>query len=275
MEIRINLKNNNILNNCYIKSFGIQKVKKDYYWDCSKRNDGEFSIFQFTLEGKGILQHKDKIYTLKKDDIFFINVPSDNIYYLPKTSDVWKILYLEISKEAHSIVDKLHQLNYSPIINLEKYPKISHLLWEIYNESIFQEDNDSKTEILLVELISEIFNIFKKNNKTQKKEYDLKKYIEKNYNIKNFNLDKFSKEVYISKYHLIRKFKKENGITPIDYLNKYRLKIAVNLLLNTENSITEISNIVGFNSTNYFIKIFKKNYNMTPNVYRKYKNINY
>lgn len=274
MEIRINLKNNNILNNYYIRSLGIHKVKKDYYWDCSKRNDGEFSIFQFTLEGKGLLLHKDKIYTLKKNDIFFINVPSESIYYIPKTSDVWKILYFEVSKEAHFIVDKLQQLNDSPIINIEKYPKVSYILWEIYNESIFQEDNDTNSEILFVELITEIFNIFKKDKKV-KKEYDLKKYIEKNYNNKNFNLDSFSKEVYISKYHLIRKFKKEYGITPIEYLNKYRLKIAVSLLLKTENSITEISNIVGFNSTNYFIKIFKKSYNMTPNVYRKYKKINY
>ena len=56
-----------------------------------------------------------------------------------------------------------------------------------------------------------------------------------------------------------------------NYLINYRLKEAVILLLNTEKQIHVISNETGFNNVDYFCRIFKKRYHLTPSEYRKEK----
>lgn len=58
-------------------------------------------------------------------------------------------------------------------------------------------------------------------------------------------------------------------ITPIQYLLKYRISVAARLLENTDISITEICNRVGFDNPSYFSKIFKRFMRFTPSDYRK------
>ncbi len=57
--------------------------------------------------------------------------------------------------------------------------------------------------------------------------------------------------------------------TPIDYLNAYRLHIAVHDLLFTEKSIAQVGESCGFSTANYFNKVFRKKYACTPGEYRK------
>ena len=52
--------------------------------------------------------------------------------------------------------------------------------------------------------------------------------------------------------------------TPIEALTKYRLQIALQLLQDKNNSLQSISEAVGFNSANYFSRMVKKYYNVTP-----------
>jgi len=72
----------------------------------------------------------------------------------------------------------------------------------------------------------------------------------------------------ISKSEALRCFKTGMQTSPIDYLNKYRLHKAKKLLLNTKTTISSIAEQVGFESTSYFDRVFKKEYHMTPKVFR-------
>ena len=71
------------------------------------------------------------------------------------------------------------------------------------------------------------------------------------------------------KSHFCRVFKKTMGISFVEYLNLVRLDKSKELLRSTEKSITEIAYEVGFATSAYFIKIFKKHNFCTPNMYRK------
>lgn len=65
-------------------------------------------------------------------------------------------------------------------------------------------------------------------------------------------------------------FKKNTGITPIEYLNHYRINRAIILLMNDNDlSIENISETVGFESSAYFRRVFKKVTGKTPREYRK------
>ena len=63
-------------------------------------------------------------------------------------------------------------------------------------------------------------------------------------------------------------FKSHLGISPMAYLNNYRLSLAVDLLLGTTMTVTEIAAGVGIPDVIYFNKVFKKGYQLSPTAYR-------
>lgn len=65
-------------------------------------------------------------------------------------------------------------------------------------------------------------------------------------------------EVHTSEDYLTRIFKKELGLSPWEYLNRYRIWLAENLLRNTGMSVNEVSNETGFQDQAYFCRVFKK-----------------
>ena len=66
--------------------------------------------------------------------------------------------------------------------------------------------------------------------------------------------------------HLFRTFLKQ---TPIEFLNKYRLKMSIHMLLHTQTNITNIALDCGFNHLSYFSELFYRYYQCTPRDYRK------
>lgn len=75
--------------------------------------------------------------------------------------------------------------------------------------------------------------------------------------------------VYLSKSHLSRKFQKVLGIGFSDYLRDLRIDKAVQLLLTTSKSITEIALGCGFSNSNIMNINFKEKFGETPSEYRK------
>ena len=63
-------------------------------------------------------------------------------------------------------------------------------------------------------------------------------------------------------------FQKYLSMSPISFLNHYRLKRGSLLLRSTSMSITEIAYACGFSTTSYFCELFHKYYNITPGAYR-------
>ena len=93
-------------------------------------------------------------------------------------------------------------------------------------------------------------------------------YIKINY-MNPISIKDLANVVNFSEHYFMRFFKKYMGMTCVDYINEYRLKIATNLLETTDMSIMEIAVKVGVNNISYFNKIFKKKFNLTPKEYRK------
>ncbi|MEP7187600.1 MAG: ATP-binding protein [Roseiflexaceae bacterium] len=75
--------------------------------------------------------------------------------------------------------------------------------------------------------------------------------------------------VGISQNYLSRIFQHELGMTPWDYLSRYRIKQAQDLLRDTEDSITEVAAQVGFEDPAYFSRVFRKQIGHSPQRYRE------
>ncbi len=76
-----------------------------------------------------------------------------------------------------------------------------------------------------------------------------------------------AKYVGLSERHLTRCFRQEVGITPITYLNRYRVKQAKVMLDEGRMGITEIAMEVGFSSSSYFTRVFREQVGVSPRAY--------
>lgn len=85
----------------------------------------------------------------------------------------------------------------------------------------------------------------------------------------SLHLEQFTNELHLNKYKLVKDFKAQYGLPPIEYLIKRRIQEACRLLQETEKSVTAIGAEVGIDNTPYFIRTFKKKIGCTPFAYRK------
>ena len=75
----------------------------------------------------------------------------------------------------------------------------------------------------------------------------------------------------ISASYLSRLFKKETGMSIVDYIQKERIEAACNMLTYSDYTAAQISEYLCFSTQSYFIKIFRKYTGTTPAKYKKYK----
>jgi AraC-like DNA-binding protein len=78
-----------------------------------------------------------------------------------------------------------------------------------------------------------------------------------------------ARHVALSEDYLTACFRKELGVTPIAYLNRYRVNQARQLLTGTSKSITEIALEVGFSDSSYFSRVFRREVGISPEAYRR------
>lgn len=89
------------------------------------------------------------------------------------------------------------------------------------------------------------------------------RFVKDNYQDK-ISISDLSKKLAYSESMLNRKFKKEVHITFNEYLNRYRINKAIELLKNSDYNITEISYMCGYSSAKYFSRVFKKYLGISP-----------
>ncbi len=96
-------------------------------------------------------------------------------------------------------------------------------------------------------------------------------YIKMNYTNSEINIEDISAKSAVSATYFRRIFKELYNISPMKYIIQLRIIYAIELLHNTEYSVSDIANMVGFNDTAYFCQVFKEHTAITPNKYRDEK----
>ena len=97
---------------------------------------------------------------------------------------------------------------------------------------------------------------------------DIHEYICAHYNeeITRANIESL---VHLNTDHVNREFKKQTGLSLMEYIQLYRIYQAKRLLKETSLSITEVAGKCGYNTQSYFGEVFRKCTGVSPNEYRK------
>jgi YesN/AraC family two-component response regulator len=93
-------------------------------------------------------------------------------------------------------------------------------------------------------------------------------YIQQNH-ARSFSLIELADSIGVSKSYLSRIFKLDTGISLWDYLNRFRIQKAKELLLLTDASITAIAADVGYEDVSYFSRVFRELAGCSPRAYRQ------
>lgn len=109
------------------------------------------------------------------------------------------------------------------------------------------------------------FDVIECKNKTAE---EIIEYVARNYDSIE-NLSEIAERFYITKAYLCRLFKENTGISVIKYINSKKALDACEMLVSTNKSIDEIAVLSGFNSSEYFCRIFKNVTGTTPGNYRR------
>ena len=176
---------------------------------------------------------------------------------MTKDRETFILLRFEISSIFIKYMKRigLHKITYndicSKLIDMSDYPlEYNRLLKDYLN------------------IVNSFTHLLAKNAHNSKGVIDtILKYIDDNIS-EDLSLTKVSALVFHSPTYLSKLFKRTMGVGFCKYVANQRMNMACNLVLSSNKKINEIASIVGFESVSYFIKTFKKMYNLSPQEYR-------
>jgi len=166
---------------------------------------------------------------------------------------------------------KLNHENYFFYNNTELATTINKLIRECMSYSVTK---DALADLALQELLIRIIqtqNAQRVNEETtidtNSTIYTITEYIRENIT-SSINLKELSNKACMSTTSFYRYFKRELGMSPIEFILNEKIKQAKKLLKNPGIQINEVCFMSGFEDCNYFIRLFKKHEGITPKQYQ-------
>lgn len=192
---------------------------------------------------KGIRYRSEGNIKFHNLDIVFQCLPEKNLKFSKHVVHIKDVEHFQrLYSEIISIYENPNPLSYPRLLSL-----LYNLLWEIASE------------------YSDEYPIHKKFHLIEKSV----DYMNSNIFDSNLSLESITEKSGISIKYFRNIFKEIYGTTPLNYINKKRLKRAEEMLSYSNYPIDTISNHCGFNSSIYFTRLFKEKYGMPPGKYRR------
>ena len=188
-----------------------------------------------------------------------------------KITDTLNFLNERYPKEGTDMYWQLNYQNYFFYNNVDLAATINKLIKECMSTSITK---DALADLTLQELLIRIIqtqtiksiddNIL---NNPSNPITEVVEYIRQNLK-ENINLKNLSDKACMSTTSFYRFFKRELGMSPIEFVLSEKIKCAKKLLRNPAIQINEVCYLSGFEDANYFIRLFKKYEGITPKQYQ-------
>lgn len=240
-----------------------------------KRRNFSSILLTCTINGKGILHYKGKHYEIGKNQVMLINCKEPHEYHTQEGTtweQSWLHFYGSGSEEYFSMIFS----NFGPVINVLEPDTLNELLQDLLN---LKKNSDTffevKSSALIIQILTElILNSHKYNKKIKGLDEVYNQietsiqYIKQNYK-QPISVEDLAKAACLSISHFSRRFKDYTGYSPYEYLIKHRITESKLLLRNLEYPIDHISQMVGFEYHNNFVRSFRSIEGIAPSTYRK------
>lgn len=227
----------------------------------------------FIVSGKGKFLIQDQVFPVDANNLVIIN---PNVPHTEASMSAQPLEYIvlgiggiELSANANfngqfCILDHVESVDISSCLR--------NILREMEMKNTGYEDIcQAYMEILIIRLMRNIAlaeqvepHVMHSNRQCAA----VKRYIDIHFK-ESLTLEQLSTEAHMNKYYLSHAFKREYGISPINYLISRRIDESKYLLTETDLSLSQIAQLLGFSSLSYFSQVFRKANGCSPMEFRQ------
>lgn len=237
--------------------------------------EGGFPDFQWIqcLSGEGILETEGRKFTVSPGQGMLLYPNRRHYYYA--TREPWATQWISFNGiQAEGMLASL-KLTGSAVLQLSNPDVVIHKLQKV-NELLQSKDpfRYIHCSALVYEIVLDLFMYSSTPEMRSRTEHyeqlmPALSYIDEHY-MKPLTLENLSAQLGTSPQYTCHLFQKSFGLRPFQYINRYRLRRAKELLLQEPHrDVKDIARAVGYEHTNYFIKLFKQQEGVPPNAFRK------
>lgn len=259
-------------------SIDVLKIGQEFCDPRKKAEDYKNSRYTilFVLYGRGyVVDETGKEYTIRRNEAFVL-YKDERYCYKPDKRDPWSYIWVDFDGEE---VDGLLSIcgfsrdNIKKHINSDfaKYVELMKKMYLSYDASEYQQMRCTAYFMLVLSKLIEQENEKHSNVKDIYKKKTLREiliYINNNYALPTMSASKVCEICGISSSAIERLFSEFLGMSPIDYINSYRISVACDQMNTYDFDIASAAQWVGYTDLKYFSRVFKEKKGMTPSEYK-------
>ncbi|MDE7326265.1 MAG: AraC family transcriptional regulator [Lachnospiraceae bacterium] len=261
-------------------------IMPDYYPAVTLHWHKEFELCMI-LSGSCTFRRGNDIFTAKPDDIIVIQPNTIHSIYPSFGQVAYDIILFHPRFITGGSDDRLYLELLEPIISgksviktpvCAKNPCYNELRISMDNIFICSRNNTAEEDLLLKSELMRFFWLLIKSGEITLSDYKKSglskvmhpviEYIAGHFS-EYITIADLARKAHLSKSYFMNCFKKFSGLTVTEYLNQVRIQAVCRLLLETEQTVTEIAFSCGFRNIPNFNRRFKEIVNCTPLEYRR------
>lgn len=247
---------------------GYQKCDGRYAWGPGQR---DHYLMHYIVSGKGEFLCGGHSHALGEGDLFLI-CPSRLVTYTADEEDPWEYVWVGFNgTEARRLLNLTGLSETSPVLHASGRDDIRQTLMDIYNTRGNTPSADTEMAGRLYLFLSRLIHMQEgRRNDWAHQDYmeQALRYIQYNY-AGVLSISDIASYVGVSRSQLYRAFQENLGLSPHEYLQKYRINEACSLLCSRELTVAEVAASVGYADPLYFSRAFKRLKGQTPTEYQR------
>ncbi len=251
---------------------GIEDCAPGHCWGPAVR---DHFLIHYVLRGKGTFTINGRTYKLEKGQGFLIP-PNVVTQYQADGIDPWSYSWVGFNGlKAESYLSRANLSLENPIFVYDRDDFVKDLFLKMVATKNLEKTREIYLLGYLYIFLGRMMDIAEENHafetKEDRKEAYIKKaieYIEMNY-YRKISVSEMCRHVGMDRSYVYSVFKEYLNVSPQEYLIKYRMDKARELLKNMQLSIGDVSRSVGYEDALLFSRMFKKINGMSPKNYRK------
>ena len=240
-------------------------------WHSVMHSHPNLELF-YCVRGIGELRMKDRVLPVGSDDMIIVN---PNVEHTESSIPSNPLEYIALGISGVDLIFDPQGQHCSVLNYRESRSEIVALLRMLISEASRQPNGwDNVCQHLLVVLLSLLLrhthftlNI-EQGLHTNKECAAARRYIDEHF-AEPIDLDILANITHVNKYYLAHAFKREYGISPINYLIERRIRESKYLLEHTDYALSQIAHFLGISSSSYFSQSFRRSTGQSPTEYRK------
>ncbi|MBM3565145.1 MAG: AraC family transcriptional regulator [Alphaproteobacteria bacterium] len=225
----------------------------------------------------------DRLFELGSKNAVFVNAWEPHDFPHPRTHPAALVLALYIEPEWLDAVDRKFGATTLPSLFSRAAAGLSQpiriLLHDLADAAMNRFRSNAAEEELLARTMCEL--IFCNSNRGWEKTGAKGRLFSADYRIRRVlnamtrtrgeqkSLDYYSREAGLSRAHFFEIFKASTGVSPLLFVNSLKMEDAYAALFGTNDSLADISKILGFPAPSHFTRFFRNNFGVPPSEFRR------